>query len=317
MKAVYYEAFGGVDQLKVGEVATPDPADNEVQIEVAFTSVNPVDWKIREGYLKEVFDCEFPLIPGWDVSGRVSAIGSKVENFKEGDSVYAYCRKPLVKWGTYAEYVCMEAEHVAPKPKSLSFAQAAAIPLVTLTAWQALFDYAKITDGQSVLIHAGAGGVGSMAIQLAKDAGATVYTTASAGNHEYVAELGANVAIDYISEDFVAKMRELEPEGVDVVFDCAGPDALDRSYDLLKKDGYLLTITSPMDKERVDSLGIQGACIMVRPNGIQLASISQLLDEGTLQAPEVHAHRLFDDYAEATKASQEGHVRGKLVLQVK
>ena len=197
MKAIVIDAFGGPDRLRAAEVPTPKASAGEVVIELACTSVNPVDWKIREGMLSGLFPHTFPLILGWDAAGTVSDTGEAVNEFSVGDRVYAYCRKPTVQWGTYAEYVAVPASAVAAMPANLSFAEAAAIPLVGLTSWQVLFDAANLRAGQTVLIHAGAGGLGSIAIQLAKNAGATVFTTASAANHEYVRSLGADHVIDY------------------------------------------------------------------------------------------------------------------------
>src|ERR1700733_2368139 len=190
MKAMVIEKFGHEEQLHLGDIPTPLPSDNEVQIQVLYSAVNPVDWKIREGLMKNFLPHEFPLILGWDAAGIVKAIGKNVKKFKVGDEVFAYCRKPIVKWGTYAEYVCFDADNIALKPNNINFAEAAAIPLAGLTAWQALFDFAKLKKGESILIHGGAGGVGSFAIQFAKHAGAKVITTASKQNHDYVKKLG-------------------------------------------------------------------------------------------------------------------------------
>lgn len=316
MRAVVLEDFGGPETLTVKEIDVPQPGEGEILIKAAYCSVNPVDWKICQGYLKHMFtDWAFPLIPGWDVSGVVEAVGPGVENFAVGDEVMAYCKGTRVQWGTYAEFVCCPANKAAPKPQNLSMAQAAAIPLVSLTSWQIIHDYCKLQAGQVILIHAGAGGVGSIAIQLAKQVGAKVYTTASAENHPYVLELGADVAIDYRKEDFVERMGEMEPDGVDVVLDAVGGEVLMRSYPLVKPGGYIPTIAAAHDKELLQELEINGICLVVRPNGEQLAMIGQLFEEGKLVPPEVH-ELLLEEASEAHRRSKEGHTRGKIVLKV-
>ena len=202
MRAVYYERFGGADVLTVGDLPDPQPGPGEVLIALQATSVNPIDWKIREGLFECVFDHRFPIVPGWDAAGTVAAVGTGVEGLSAGQAVYAYCRKPLAHAGTYAEYVTMSADAVAPAPASLTAGQAAAIPLCALTCWQSLVDFGQVQAGDTVLIHAGAGGVGSLAIQLAKHLGARVLTTASARNADYVTGLGADLVIDYTQEDY-------------------------------------------------------------------------------------------------------------------
>src|SRR5512139_1006389 len=230
VRAMVIEAFGGPERLKAAEVPTPVAGDEEVLIALACTSVNPVDWKIGEGMLADMFPHSFPLIPGWDAAGTVSAVGRNADRFKTGDKVFAYCRKPQIQFGTYCEYVAVHESAVALMPGNLGFAEAATVPLTGLTAWQSLFDTAKLSGGEKILIHAGSGGVGSLAIQLAKHAGATVYTTARAVNHDYVRSLGADVAIDYAKENFVDVLRKREPGGIDVVYDTIGGHVQQRSY---------------------------------------------------------------------------------------
>lgn len=315
MKAVTIDDFCDVEGMHFTDLPTPQPAANEVQIQIAYTAVNPVDWKIREGWLKKMMPHEFPLIPGWDAAGTITAVGKEVRSFTVGDEVYAYCRKPTVQWGTYAEYVCFDAEHVALKPKKFNFAQAAAIPLVGLTAWQSLFDAAKLQKGETVLIHAGAGGVGSLAIEFAKYAEATVFTTASKKNHDYVKKLGADFAIDYHAEDFVEALKAQEPNGVDVVFDCAGYETLDHSFDVVKTGGRLISIVNFIDQEKCEKYGIHGEFVLVRPDGEQLKKIAELIDQGIVTAPHIEEMPLTD-FAKALEKNREGHTKGKIVLRV-
>lgn len=316
MKAVVIEKFGGIEEMHLTDLPKPEPAKNEVQIQIAYTSVNPVDWKIREGSLQSIFQHEFPLILGWDAAGTVTAVGKNVTKFKKGDHVFAYCRKPVVQWGTYAEYICFEANNIALKPDNISFAQAAALPLVALTAWQALFEHANLTKGQKILIHAGAGGVGSIAIELAKAAGAKVYTTASKNNHKYVKSLGADVAIDYRDTDFVKKINELEPDGVDVVFDCVGSETLNQSFNVVKSGGYLVSIVNKVDENKAKKKNIQGAFMLVRPDGAQLEMIAKWIIEGKIKPPHIHEMTL-SECAQAQQMSEEGHIQGKIVLRIK
>ncbi len=311
MKAVYYEEFGGPEVLQVGERPTPEPELDEVQIKIQYASVNPVDWEVQSGKMAYLFKSEFPAIPGWDAAGTISAIGSDVRGFEIGDEVYAYCKKPVFQWGTYCEYICFTADHVVPKPKSLTMAQAAAIPLCGLTAYQTLFDYGNIRRDQRVLIHAGAGGVGCLAIPLAKHVGCTVYSTAGTGNQEFLKELGVDVPIDYTAQDFT----EVITEKLDLIFDLAGGEALDKSYDLVKEGGTIVTVAAPIDRDRCKALGIRGASLVVRPNGEELSAIAQMLDQGQIPPPPIEEFPL-EEAAAAQAKSSAGHVRGKLVLRV-
>lgn len=312
MKALTFDAFGGTNVLKFADVPVPKPLDNEVLINIYYTSVNPVDWKIREGYLKERLPHEFPIIPGWDAAGVIKAIGKNVKNFKVGDEVYAYCRKPVVQAGTYAEYIAFDASHVALKPKNITFDESAAIPLVALTAWQALFDFCKLEENQSVLVHAGAGGVGSFAIQFAKLKNATVYTTCSAGNFDYVKSLGADYIIDYTKE----KYADVIKEPLDVVLDFVGGDTVKESAPLLKPKGHLVSIVQAVDPEISKKYDINGHYLFVRPNGNQLKEIAKEIENGKVKPPAITIMS-FEDAIKAQEQSREGHVQGKIVLKLK
>lgn len=316
MKAMVIDSFGGVEQLHLDDLPTPKPGDNEVLIEVYYTAVNPVDWKIREGLLKTLIPHDFPLILGWDASGVIADTGKNIFQFSKGDEVFAYCRKPLVKWGTYAEYVAFEANHIALKPKNISFAQAAAIPLVGLTAWQALFDFAKLRSGETILIHAGAGGVGSLAIEFAKQAGAKIYTTASQENHGYVKKLGADVAIDYRRDHFVDKIKSLEPQGIDIVLDCVGKKALEESFLVLKPGGRIVSIVEQIDQALATKHNVMGGFVFVKPDGKQLAQIAALIEAGKVFPPNIEEMALTSA-ASAQEKIRQGHTRGKIVLKVK
>jgi NADPH2:quinone reductase len=316
VRAIVIESFGGLEVLRPADVPSPEPAPDEVLIEVAYAAVNPVDWKIRDGMLAGMFPHEFPVILGWDAAGTVKDTGKDVTGFRIGDRVHAYCRKPKVRFGTYAEFVTMNQTAVAPMPKNVGFAEAACIPLAGLTAWQSLFDAAKIKAGDKVLIHAGAGGVGSLAIQFAKHAGAEVLTTAGSANHAYVKSLGADVAIDYTKENFIDAVRKRETGGIDLVYDAVGGDVQRRSYEVLKKGGKLVSIVNVPSEEDARRYGVEAAHVFVTPDGEQLRRIGALIESGAVRPPALQEMRL-EEVAEALRRSQAGHVRGKIVLKIR
>lgn len=315
MKAIAIDQFGGAEELQEKELQKPEPQPHEVQINIQYTAVNPVDWKICEGLLKNWLTHQFPLIPGWDASGVISAVGKDVKGFEVGDRVYAYCRKPVVQQGTYAEFICLDAANVAHKPKSITPAQAASIPLVGLTAWQGLFDKIRTKKGDNVLIHAGAGGVGSMAIQFAKHAGATVFTTASTKNHPYLHDLGADHIIDYNQTDFAQKIKEILPEGVDTVFDCVGGDTLTKSFECIKNGGNIICIVNKPEPTLVEKHQVKSQYLFVEPNGKELQQIGDLLDEGVVQCPNI-IEMSIKDAAKAFQMQKTTHLAGKIVLKL-
>ncbi len=315
MKAMAIEEFGGADKLKEMDLPKPVPQENEVLIKITHAGVNPVDWKIREGYLQEMLPHAFPLILGWDASGVVESVGANIEKYKAGDNVYAYCRKASVQHGCYAEYIAVDEEALALAPGKISLAEAAGIPLAGLTAWQSLFDFGELKEGQTVLIHAGAGGVGSLAIQFAKVHGAKVYTTASAKNREYVESLGADHIIDYTQENFVEVIQKAEPNGVDVVYDTVGSTTQEESFALVKKGGALVSIVDPPSEEKGQELGIKVGFVFVTPNAKQLQEITDLINKEKVRPVSVQTMNL-SEASQALTLNQERHVRGKIILEV-
>src|SRR5579864_2585188 len=233
MKAVRIHTYGGPEVLRYEDAPRPVPAAGEVLIKIHAAAVNPVDWKVRAGHLKDMLKYQLPLIPGWDAAGVIEDVGAGVARLKHGDEVYT--RPDIMRDGTYAEYIAVREAEVALKPKSLDHVHAAAIPLAALTAWQALFDAGGLSAGQRVLIHAAAGGVGSFAVQFAKWKGAHVIGTASARNAELVRSFGADQFIDYRSTRFDDVVKD-----ADVVFDTVGGDTQERSWKVLKKGGILV-----------------------------------------------------------------------------
>jgi NADPH:quinone reductase-like Zn-dependent oxidoreductase len=308
MKAVRIHTHGGPETLVYEDAPRPTPLTGEVLIRVRAASVNPVDWKIRDGYGKEMFNHQMPLILGWDVAGTVEAIGPEVEKFKLGDPVYGYIS--LLRDGAYAEFAIAKQEEIALKPASLDFVQAAAVPVGALTAWQALFDTAKLQENQKVLIHAASGGVGSMAVQLAKAKGAYVIGTASARNADFVRELGVDEFIDYQSTPFETVVHD-----VDVVLDTIGSDTQVRSFGVLRKDGFLVSIVELPSPELTTQHGVRSAMLPAQPNAAQLNEITELIDSGKLK-PFVETVLPLSEARQAHEMSQSGRTRGKIVLQV-
>ena len=313
MKAIAINEFGGRDTLQLMDLPVPEIKPGEILVNVKAAGVNPVDWKIREGYIKDLFPYEFPIILGWDAAGIVEQAGAEATRFKEGDEIFAYCRKPMVQGGAYAEYIVLEEEHTAIKPKNISFEEAASIPLAALTAYQSLFDAAKITPGETILIHAAAGGVGAFGVQLARDHGAVVWGTASAHNTEYVLDLGAARVVDYSQEDFCDSVRSEYPDGVDVVFDCVGGDVLPRSAEIVKKGGRLISIVDdPSGLARSD---IHKEFVFVAPNNTQLTELARMVEQGRLKT---HLSQVFpfglEEAKKAHELSESGRTRGKMVL---
>ena len=315
MKAIAIREFGGLDKLHVMDLPVPEPGPGEIRIRVRAAGVNPVDGKIRQGLLKERLPHAFPLIPGWDAAGIVDRAGPGASQFKTGDEVYAYCRKPIVQGGTYSEYVVIPETFAARKPKNLAFVEAAAIPLSMLTAWQCLFDAVQLHAGETILIHAAAGGVGGFAVQLARDAGAHVLATASSANHAYVRELGAEFVIDYTAEDFRAAVKRTHPEGIDVVYDCVGGEVLRKSPDVLRKGGRLVSILEPDVVRQIAEWGIAAHYVFVSPNGAQLKQIAEMFDRKRLRPPPCTILPL-DQAARAQELIETRHTRGKIVLSV-
>ena len=308
MKAVRIHEYGKETVLHYEDAPLPETGDDDVLIRVHAAGVNPVDWKIREGYLKELIPYEFPLTLGWDVSGVIEEAGSKVTNFQKGDAVYS--RPDIARNGTYAEYVAVNSNEVALKPKSIDHNHAASIPLAGLTAWQALFHIAQLSQGQRVLIHAAAGGVGSFAVQFAKTRGAHVIGTASAGKHEYLHQLGVDEAVDYAGVQFEDVVKD-----VDVVFDTIGDYTLERSWKVLKGGGHLVSITEIPSEEKAKAHHVKSDFLFVQPNAEQLGEIADLVDQGKLQT---HLEKVFplEQTKDAHVLSQTGRVKGKIVLQV-
>jgi NADPH:quinone reductase-like Zn-dependent oxidoreductase len=316
MRAIAITEFGGSDRLHETEVDDPLVGPDSVLIRVRAAGINPVDYKVRQGNLAGRIPHFFPLIPGWDAAGVVEQVGPAVTDFAPGDEVYAYCRQDLVRDGTYAELVSVRDDAVARKPARLSFDEAGGVPLAGLTALQLLRGALDIKAGERVLIHAAAGGVGSFAVQIAKDDDAQLIATASAANHDYVRGLGADDVIDYTSEDFVAAVRERYPDGIDAVVDLVGGEVQERSAEVLAPGrGRLGSIIAPPDADALRDRGLRGHYVFVRPSASGLRVLAAMADAGRLR---VHLQEVvpLGEAARAHETLEGGHVRGKIVLRV-
>jgi NADPH:quinone reductase-like Zn-dependent oxidoreductase len=308
MKAAIVKAYGA--PVEVTDIAQPAMLDDSLMIEVHAASVNPVDNLIRAGYLKAMLPLPLPYTVGNDVSGVVTAVGKDASGFKVGDAVFS--RPEGMQSGTFAEFVVIKAADAAHKPANLSHAQAASLPLVALTAWQALVTKGHLQKGQKVLIHAGSGGVGSIAIQLAKHLGATVATTTSSDNIEMVRALGADTVIDYKSQKFEDTVRDC-----DLVFDTLGGATREKSYCVLKKGGHLVSIILPADTSgAAEKLGVTSEAFFMSPSGEQLAQIGALVELGVIK-PLIDKAFTLDQAQEALDHSQSGRAKGKIVVSVK
>jgi NADPH:quinone reductase-like Zn-dependent oxidoreductase len=317
MKAAYYHRHGDVDVLQLGELPVPDIEADEVLVQVIAAGVNPIDRRLRGGELTEYISRTFPVVPGWDLAGRIVRVGDAVEGWQVGDEVVGLAFTWSIQHGTNAEFAPIKASAIAAKPANLSFDQCGALPLVSLTAWQALAEFGGLQPGQSVLIQAGAGGLGSVAIPIAKHLGAVVYTTCSGANAAYVRERGADHVIDYREADYVAELQRLEPDGLDLVLESLLSDATtEAAIRLVKPGGVVVYMNNePPDMPEIEARAIRTQFLHHRPDGQQLAQIMALYADGTLPPPQVQVLPL-EQVREAHRLSEAGRTRGKLVLRI-
>jgi len=315
MKAITIEKFGKADTLTYTDVNQPTPGNTEVLIEVHATGINPVDYKIRNGDLEAVFPTQFPKILGGDISGVVSAVGSEVSKFKVGDEIFLSA--PLDQNGGYAQFTVVDEKYVAHKPSEISHIEAASLPVTGLTAIQTLRNFSSIKKGDNVLIHAGAGGVGSFAIQYASHLGAKVFTTGSAKRHDYLKQLGADVVIDYNKSDFVEVSKE--HGGMDIVLESVGGDNYLRSIQATKAGGSIPSITQPPGPEEVElakSKGIKTDFFLLEGKPSDLDEIAQLVQKGIVKTNVSKVYE-FNEIQEAHQQIESGRTQGKIVLKVK
>lgn len=330
MKAAYINRYGNIDDVQVSEQPKPSLSEDTVLVKVHAASINPLDIRVLEGEFKAILPVKFPFILGSDFAGTVIEVGSNVTQFKAGDEVYA----KIDLNGAFAEYTVVQQSSLALKPKNISMELAASLPLVALTAWQALVEIAKVQSGQKVLIHAGSGGVGSIAIQLAKSLGAIVATTTSGKNTRWVRELGADIIIDYKTADFEQELKDY-----DVVLDTQGGKTLEKSLNVVKRGGRIISISGPPDQAFAEAVnpnrflkcvipllswsirhkakkrGITYSFLFMQPNGQQLSRISELVEAGKIK-PIVDQTYDFAQIKEAFQYVNTGRSKGKVVLKI-
>lgn len=333
MKAFVIDRYGRKNGIRAGDMPMPEPREDDVLIQIHAAGVNPLDSKIRDGEFKLILPYRLPLILGNDLAGVVVRVGSRARRFKPGDEVYARPHKDRI--GTFAEFIAVKEDAVALKPAALTMAEAASIPLVGLTAWQALIEKGQLKNGQKVLIHAGSGGVGTFAIQLAKHVGATVATTTSARNIELVKRLGADIVIDYQKDDFSAILKDY-----DLVLDTQGGNALEKSLRVLKPGGKLIGIAGPPDPDFAKAMGdswflktvmrflsyrirkaakrhgVSYSFVFMRADGGQLSQIAKLIDAGAIR-PVIDQVFPFESTKEALTYVETGRAKGKVVIKIK
>lgn len=309
MKAVVIDKYGGVDELQIRDMPVPALSNYDVLIEIHAASVNPVDWKVREGYLREMIPYKFPIIPGWDAAGIVKETGPQASLYKRGDRVFS--RTDISRDGTYAEYVAVNEELVALMPDNLSFTEAAAVPLACQTAWQALVETAFLKECDKVLVHAGAGGVGSFAIQIAKNREAYVATTCSGDNAGLVKSLGADEVVDYTKTDFSEALHDF-----DLVLDTVGGEVYRKSFKVLKRGGTLISLLEQTDEKLAGEAGVKAEYVFLQPDRKRLGMIAELLQLGDIK-PVVGTVLPLEEVRKAHSLSQSRHAKGKIVLSIK
>lgn len=333
MKAFIIKKYSKTETFQLTEIAEPIMKENEVLVEIHASSINPLDVKIKSGEFKMILPYKFPLVLGHDVAGIITKIGSKVSRFKVGDEVFA--RAADFRIGTFAEYIAVNENDLALKPKNSSMEEAASIPLVALTVWQAFVEKAKLKNGQKVFIQAGSGGVGTIAIQLAKHLGATVATTTSVGNFDLVKNLGADVVIDYKTQDFETILKDY-----DLVLNSQDEKTLEKSLKILKSGGKVVSIAGPPDlayaneaglswflkivmrllsfkiKQKAKKLNIDYSFLFMQANGKQLSEIETLIETNAIR-PVVDKVFPFEKLNEAMAYVSSGRAKGKVVIKIK
>lgn len=333
MKAFVIDRYGKQEPLQLAEVPEPKLGEQDVLVQIHAASINPLDLKIRSGALKRILPLRLPLVLGNDLAGVVTRVGAKVQRFKPGDEVYA--RTDTRRIGTFAEFIAVAESNLALKPASLSMEEAASIPLVGLTAWQALVEKGNLRKGQKVFIHAGSGGVGTLAIQLAKHLGAHVATTTSSANIALVKSLGADIVIDYKKDDFAKTLRDY-----DLVLHSLGAEELEKSLSVLRPGGQLITLSGPPDPEFARDAGmpkllqlivgllsrrirkrarqrqVSYAFLFMRGSGEQLTTLGELIDSGVIR-PVIDKVFPFEATDQALAYVDSGRAKGKVVVKVR
>jgi NADPH:quinone reductase-like Zn-dependent oxidoreductase len=308
MKTVRIHEYGNADVLHLEEIPVPQIASDELLIKIHAASVNPVDWMVREGYLKDMHLHKLPLTLGQDFSGTVEKVGSSVTEFKIGDKVFG--RPSLEKDGSYAEFIEVKATEVALMPKTITYDEAATLPVAGTTAWETLINRAKIKNGQRVLILGSSGGVGSLAVQIARNKECYVIGTTSNANIDFVKSLGADEVIDYKSQDFSQQLSD-----IDVVLDTVGGENQEKAFKVMKRGGVLVSTVSKPNQKIADQYGVRCENVSVGPNAHILNELRTLIEMGQIHPVIDKVYRL-EDAKQAQNYSQSGKARGKIVLEI-
>jgi len=311
-QAAYYTEFGGIDEIKVGPLDLPEVGEGEVLVRVKAAGINPVDYIVREGHFQQVVPNAFPAVPGWDVAGIIEKRGHGASRFAEGAEVYGYVRRPVVQHGTFAERFVVPECYLAARPQKLSWEAAGGLPLAGLTAYQSVITAGKLRAGETVLILGASGGVGGTAIQLAKNAGATVIAVASAQNADHMRELGADHTIDYKAGPVAEAVKKVAPDGVDLLFDAVSGDTLTQSLGALKPNGRLISVLNDGNALALPA-GVHFAHVMAQPSVPDLDFLRELADSGKLEVP-VAATFALADVKKAFEQIESKHTTGKVVI---
>lgn len=304
MKAVRIHSYGDTDQLKTEDIPKPEPKKNEVLVKIHDAGVNPIDWKIRSGYMKNWMPVTFPLTLGQDFAGEILEVGPEVTVFKKGDRVFGFAG------GSYAELAAIPADKLAPIPEPLSYQTAASLPTAGLTAYQIILDKADVSAGKLFLIHGAAGGVGSFAVQLACWKKARVIATAAKSDEPYLRELGVERVIDYKTQRFEEFVKD-----VDAVVDLVGGNTLDRSYQIAKPGGLVITTVGDLDKKQIEKFSLKGIQFMMKQNPSELAALARLVAQGIVK-PRMSRVLPLKDARKAQELNEKGQSHGKVVLHV-
>jgi NADPH:quinone reductase-like Zn-dependent oxidoreductase len=313
MKSAQFKRYGGNDPIEINRTTpTPTLTASSVLVEIKAAGINPIDWKIREGYMQQMITLQFPSTLGMDFSGVIKQIGEKVvsSDFKQGDEVYGQAGVTNKGSGAFAELALANVDHIAHKPKRLNHLEAAAIPLVGVSAWQALIENMGLSKNQKILIHGGAGGIGSIAIQLAKHIGAYVSTTVNINDNQFVQELGADQTIDYKSQKFEDLLHDY-----DTVYDTIGSDTYKRSFKVLKKDGIIISMLEQPNSELMQHYGVKATFQFSQVNNERLNKLTQWVDQNNIR---INVDRTFplDETGYALDYQKDVHPRGKVVITI-
>jgi alcohol dehydrogenase len=312
MKSAQINRYGSSEVIEINQ-NTPSPiiSPSKVLVELKAAGINPIDWKIREGYMKQVISLQFPSTLGMDFSGIIKQIGEDISsNYKQGDEIYGQASVTNGGSGAFAEIALTNIENIALKPKSLSYIEAAALPLVGVSAWQALVENMRLSNGQKILIHGGAGGIGSISIPLAKNLGAYVTTTANSDDKQFVQDIGADKVIDYKTQSFEELLNDY-----DAVFDTIGGETYTKSFKVLKKDGIIVSMLEHPNSELMQHFGVKAIFQFTQVNNDRLARLAQWVDKNNLKI-NIDKTFILDEAAKALDYVKDVHPRGKIVLEL-